>query len=115
MKYFLNSRTLGQLRSLPLQEVLFAFDYDGTLAKIVKKPAEAKLSKQTEALIERLIQIAPVAIISGRSLKDLKSRLRFSPKFLIGNHGIEGPNTSQAQLKVLKNICGNWFDQLNEL
>src|SRR4030095_6871874 len=34
----------------------------------------------------------PIAIITGRSVADVETRLGFEPHFVIGNHGIENPH-----------------------
>ena len=73
------------LESMSFTKTLYAFDFDGTLAKIVRVPAEARMSRTTEELIKQFSELVPVAIVSGRSLKDLRDRLGFEPKYLIGN------------------------------
>ena len=70
--------------------ILFAFDFDGTLVGFREDPAEVRLSKAQSALLSRLSREFPVAIISGRSLRDLKARFRGLPSVhLAGNHGFE--------------------------
>jgi trehalose 6-phosphate phosphatase len=115
MKYLFTPHNLKKLRSLNLNETLFAFDYDGTLAKIVKNPSLAKPQVETDHLIHEFSQAAQVAIISGRSVKNLKSILRFSPKYLIGNHGIEGVSKPSKSLNNIASICRIWKKQLNQL
>ncbi|HYZ83612.1 MAG TPA: trehalose-phosphatase [Bryobacteraceae bacterium] len=69
-------------------------DFDGTLAPIVPRPEEAKMPEGTHGLIHELSKLPCVdtAIVSGRSLADLKSRVNLD-LILAGNHGleIEGP------------------------
>ena len=76
--------TLTELRTL------YAFDFDGTLAPIVERPDDARLSTITVALLRRLAALAPTAIVTGRGLDDIRPRLGFAPLHLIGNHGAEG-------------------------
>jgi len=70
--------------------VLF-LDYDGTLTPIREKPSLAKIKKSTRALLKKLAskRNLKIFIISGRSLKDVKSLIRVKGLCYIGNHGIE--------------------------
>lgn len=73
------------------QRPLLAFDFDGTLAPIVPRPADARVSQAVARRLDRLSQILPLAIITGRSVDDVRGRLAFEPRFIIGNHGAEDP------------------------
>lgn len=67
-------------------------DYDGTLTPIVKKPEMAKLPDTTKNYLQQLAGDPRfhLAIVSGRSLGDLKEKVRL-PKIIYGaNHGLEG-------------------------
>ena len=74
--------------------VLF-LDYDGTLAPIVDDPAAAQMAPAMQHVLTALAQHPRyrVAIISGRALADLRTRLGERGLYLAGNHGleIEGP------------------------
>ena len=74
--------------------VLF-LDYDGTLAPIVDDPAAAQMAPAMQHVLTALVQhpCYRVAIISGRALADLRTRLGGRGLYLAGNHGleIEGP------------------------
>src|SRR5687768_14301840 len=91
MKYLFSQCGLKLLESFCYTHTLFAFDFDGTLSRIVSTPSEAKVSRETSLLLETLNQQVPVAIISGRRIQDMIPRLSFQPKYLVGNHGLEGP------------------------
>jgi trehalose-phosphatase len=52
----------------------FAFDFDGTLAPIVDRPERARMPAATARAIRRLRALAPVAVLSGRALADLRKR-----------------------------------------
>ena len=70
--------------------MLCAFDFDGTLAPRVKDSDKACIPA---AVLRRLIVLsehARVAVITGRSVDDVSTRLDFMPDFIVGNHGIEG-------------------------
>ncbi|HLE00320.1 MAG TPA: trehalose-phosphatase [Bdellovibrionota bacterium] len=112
MKYLFSRTNVRVLESLSLSEALYAFDFDGTLAPIVSAPDRARMSEETESLFTRLSAAVPTAVISGRSLADLKRRIPTGPKYLVGNHGLEGvPGISSVS--ELKNICHAWKCILN--
>jgi len=73
-------------------EPLLAFDFDGTLAPIVARPHEALVPAAVTLGLERLAAELPVAIITGRSVADVRPRLGFVPRYIIGNHGAEDPD-----------------------
>lgn len=70
--------------------VLCVFDFDGTLAPITPRPEEAQLS---QAMLDHLVVLSgcsTVAVITGRAVDDIRSRLGFEPAYVVGNHGLEG-------------------------
>ncbi|MCW5626106.1 MAG: trehalose-phosphatase [Burkholderiales bacterium] len=73
------------------RQPLLAFDFDGTLAPIVARPDDAKVSRALAHWLEQLARLRPVAIVTGRSVADVTPRLGFEPRFIIGNHGAEDP------------------------
>jgi len=68
---------------------LMAFDFDGTLAPIVARPDDARISQAVAMRMQALAARLPVAIVTGRSVADARQRLGFEPRFLVGNHGSE--------------------------
>ena len=75
--------------------ILLFLDYDGTLTPIVETPDKAVISQNTKDLLDKL-STSPhcrVAIISGRSLSDIKAIVGLKDIIYAGNHGleIEGP------------------------
>jgi trehalose 6-phosphate phosphatase len=70
---------------------LLAFDFDGTLAPIVPRPDDARLSAAIVDRLRTLSRRLPTAIITGRSRKDVLQRLNFEPNYVVGNHGAENP------------------------
>ena len=71
--------------------VFLFFDYDGTLTPIVSRPCQAKFPRTAKTLIKKL-QKNPkftIAIISGRSLKDVKRMVGIKNLIYAGNHGLE--------------------------
>jgi trehalose-phosphatase len=80
------------------KNLLLLLDFDGTLAPLEGTPHQARLPEATKALIGKL-KARPgvnVAVISGRSVKDIRSRVNLRSVYYAGNHGleIEGPGLS---------------------
>ena len=78
---------LARLASRP---AIYAFDFDGTLAPIVERPDDAGASAATVAALSSLGARVPVALLTGRGVDDLRRRIAFTPRYLVGNHGAEG-------------------------
>ncbi len=71
---------------------LLILDFDGTLAPIVETPRKAKLPKKTKDVLQKLAQKSGfhLAVISGRELSDIKSKIGITNIIYGGNHGLEG-------------------------
>ncbi|OFZ18255.1 MAG: trehalose-phosphatase [Bdellovibrionales bacterium RBG_16_40_8] len=110
--YLFSSSGLKILESLSFTKTLFAFDFDGTLSKIVKDPRKAKINESTFDLLQQLGQLAPIAVISGRGLDDLKSKFNSSVGYFVGNHGLEGINSESQKREVFLEFCVSWKTQL---
>jgi trehalose 6-phosphate phosphatase len=78
----------GELAAMP--RLLLGLDFDGTLAPIVSEPDHASMPDGTKNLLEALVARpgATVAVISGRSVDDLRTRVT-QKAILAGNHGLE--------------------------
>jgi trehalose 6-phosphate phosphatase len=90
------------MRQLPL----LAFDFDGTLAPIVARAEDARLSAAVSARLKALAERLPLAIVSGRSVADVRSRLGFEPRFVLGNHGAEDPQDPLASATRVQQLNG---------
>ncbi len=75
--------------------VMLFLDYDGTLTPIAELPESARLTNRMKKLLGELMLIKDIslAIVSGRSLEQLKKFVGVSGLLYVGNHGfeIEGP------------------------
>lgn len=71
--------------------LFLCLDFDGTLARIVPNPDQAKLSPRNKRTLEVLSNTneIKIAIMSGRSLVDLKARIGLKEVIYAGNHGLE--------------------------
>lgn len=112
MRYLFSSKSRNELRIFIRQRCLFAFDFDGTLAKIVDSRHEAGLQLRTAELISQLSSKADVAVISGRGFSDLKKRMRGDIKYLFGNHGAEGSQGGTATLAMASEVSKSWIQTL---
>lgn len=108
-----------QLQNSPVK--ILMLDFDGTLASIVKFPEKAKLSQEIKNLLIKISkkQGFYLAVISGRSLKDLREKVGLKHIIYAGNHGLEGdilkekylfpiPDEKLVVLKIIK-------EQLNQI
>jgi alpha,alpha-trehalase len=71
------------------EDCFLMLDFDGTLAPIAETPEKATLPESTRRLIDDCRAKMPVAIISGRSLEDLKRKVALEKLTYAGSHGME--------------------------
>lgn len=99
---------LQVLRAFAARLPLCLFDFDGTLAPLAPDPAGVLLPHPVQLRLQALQARAPVGIVTGRSLADLRSRLEFEPDYLIGNHGLEGLPDERRLNAELSVTCERW-------
>jgi trehalose 6-phosphate phosphatase len=115
MKYFLTAWN-SLKKTLNNKKIVLFLDYDGTLAPLAETPARALMTLKTKKLLKKLSRLSRcrLAIISGRSLKDLKKMVGIDGITYVGNHGLEmeGPGikfgcpvtrSHKATLRHIKN------------
>lgn len=95
------SKTIGNR-----QPVLF-LDYDGTLSPIVPNPEDAVLTEETKKVLQKLSQVIPVIVVSGRDRADVQSKVGLDIIYA-GSHGfdITGPNGLDMQYEGGANALG---------
>lgn len=89
---YLFDQTRKILQRLKDAEQIFLFlDYDGTLTPIVSHPEKAHLSEDVKVLLSNLKKNRRIllAIVSGRSLRDIRNRIGLKGVYYVGNHGFE--------------------------
>ena len=107
-------------------ENLFLFlDFDGTLTPIVSRPDLAICPPEIKRVLEELRELPKVylAIISGRSLEDLRKKVGIPGIIYVGNHGLEFGNLrgrhkrilSSTRIRELKRIAKNLQNSLKEV
>ena len=114
MDYLFTEAGKSDLEALLRLHSLYAFDFDGTLAKIVREHHAARLSRPIRFWLEELGKRAPTAVISGRSVEDLQSRVGTAVSHLIGNHGSEGPHTCRETMQQVQETSHGWLQWVND-
>lgn len=90
MKDVLSRANRDVLARFARTRVLLAFDFDGTLAPIMRDPACAVMRPATRRLLARLARLYPCVVISGRTRADVLRRVgKTSVRTVIGDHGME--------------------------
>lgn len=88
------------------KHLFILLDYDGTLTPIVETPEEAVIPKKTKELLTTLAKMpgCKIAVISGRSLRDIKKKVGLKNIIFVGNHGleIEGQKIKHVNILSLK-------------
>ncbi|MGH9712358.1 MAG: trehalose-phosphatase [Candidatus Acidiferrales bacterium] len=76
-------RAAGQLAVL--------LDFDGTLVGLRRRPSDVRVPRSVKGVLQRLArqQNVHVAIVSGRSLRDLHTMLEVEGVHVFGSHGAE--------------------------
>ncbi len=127
-KYFISSLDCkSEVETLPsalesLQEIqtmiknrkpTIFLDYDGTLTPITEQPEQAILSPHMRSILQKLAQLSPLAIITGRDLKDIQNLVKLDTIFYAGSHGFDivGPK----DLKISKQYGSDYLPLLEEV
>jgi trehalose 6-phosphate phosphatase len=112
--YLFSNKGLKFLESLSFNRCLFAFDFDGTLSKIVRNPEDATIAPLTKSMVSDLGKKRKVAVISGRGLADLKKKMSPTKAELVGNHGLEGVKGGERRNKKFHKLCLSWRRQIEK-
>ena len=109
----------------PGSPILVALDFDGTLTEIRDDPDAPHLTEERRRILARIPdETRRLAILSGRSLADLRSRIGIDEAICVGNHGMEmaGPGLDgwrapdgfeerlSALLASLPALEGTWIE-----
>lgn len=92
------------------RRLVLLFDFDGTLTAIQDDPAAVTLPVQYRQVLQELAGSCPLAVISGRDLRDIRQRVRVGRLWYAGSHGFElaGPDdeliTHDAGEKALPDL-----------
>jgi trehalose 6-phosphate phosphatase len=106
----------SKLEGFVTKQTLLAFDFDGTLAPIVKDPRAAQLRKRTLRLLTKLAERYPTAVISGRPRADVLARLNGARvQEVIGNHGLEPSPDAPSYHAIVKRWLPNLRESLQDM
>jgi trehalose 6-phosphate phosphatase len=97
MKRLFTPEAEAALRRTMQRDPLLGFDFDGTLAPIVTLPDDARIPTPVALRLQRVAERWPVAIITGRTIEDVRRRLPFSPWRIVGSHGAESHSTGHLE------------------
>ncbi len=94
--------------------VFLFLDFDGTLSPIVSTPDKAVIPRPVKILLKEISQKKDfkVAIISGRSLADIKKRVGVEGIIYSGNHGLE---VESPKIKHKPQISAEYMEGLKKL
>jgi trehalose 6-phosphate phosphatase len=92
--------------------ILYAFDFDGTLAPVSSNRAAVKMSRSVYEWLKELAKRAPCAEVSGRALSDIEGRMNGTVQHVIGNHGIESALALSPTLALAEGVCQGWLREL---
>ncbi|MDS0296187.1 trehalose-phosphatase [Halogeometricum luteum] len=102
------------------EELLLCVDFDGTLSPVVDDPQTATILPENRTALEAL-QSHPdvtVAVVSGRELSDVRSRVDLTGITYAGNHGLElrteGTTKVHPVAKERKSDIGRLSAELRE-
>lgn len=96
MQHLFSAEGEAAITDLLRKPALLAFDFDGTLTPIVARADDVQLDPAVANRLCQLAALRPVAIVTGRSVADLRPRLGFEPTYLMGSHGAEDESTPAA-------------------
>jgi trehalose 6-phosphate phosphatase len=104
MRWVLSSDSREKLKRFTAAGVILVFDFDGTLAPIVRDPEQARLRGSTRLLLRRLARAYTCVALSGRSRADLRAKLEGTGLTrLIGNHGAE---PGSKVIRIRRQVAG---------
>ena len=112
MMYLLSDEGRQAMKAAAAKRLLYAFDFDGTLAPLSPHRHSVRMSRTVLEGLHALTKRAPCAVVSGRSLADLAPRIDGAAVYLIGNHGLEAPGVSAADLERAEQACSQWKREL---
>lgn len=112
MKYILSASGRDEAAAALRAPFVIGLDFDGTLAPIVTDPKAVAIEPALRALVDDLAQRCPVAIVTGRSIADVRSRTRLHRVAYYGNHGLEGGPGWPAQAAEYRRLTAHWHTRV---
>ena len=92
MRDLLSQASSGVVAGLARPGTLLVFDFDGTLAPLVRARGAAHLGVVTRRALARVAAALPTAVLSGRAAADVAAKVSGVPiRWAVGGHGAEWP------------------------
>ena len=113
MDYLLTETGRSDLGALLRVVLCMRLILTGPWRKSSESIMRRRLSRPIRFWLEELAKRAPTAIISGRSVEDLRSRVGTAVPHLIGNHGSEGPHTRREDIQQVRETSSGWLQLIN--
>jgi trehalose-phosphatase len=105
-----------RLAAISKNRLILFLDFDGTLAPIVPRPNEARLSRSVRETLRKLAGQLPVVVISGRTLNDLRRRVGVPGVCYVGHHGLScfetGKGVSWLTTPPQRTVVRRWLEAL---
>lgn len=90
MKSILAASHARWLQRFASGDVMLGFDFDGTLAPLVRDRDAVRVRPKTARLFSRVSELYPTVVVSGRSRDDVRQRVAGAQLLeVVGNHGLE--------------------------
>jgi trehalose 6-phosphate phosphatase len=112
MIYLLSEEGRRTMSAVATTPILYAFDFDGTLAPLSPDRNAVKIPYSVSEWLKELARRAPCAVVSGRALADLTPRINGLVHYAIGNHGIERPTSTPEAIHAAEGICLEWKEAI---
>lgn len=101
-----------RLATAEAQRLFLGLDFDGTLAPHVDDPSAATPTAENRRVLEALSRRdgVDIAVVSGRALDDVRTRVGIADIGYAGNHGLELEGTSplsdpDATRSMIQSVC----------
>lgn len=80
---------------------ILLLDFDGVLSAIALSPDEAFITKKNKKLLKACAKHFPTAVITGRTLDDIKEKVGLKDIFFIASHGLEWKENDKHHIKEI--------------
>lgn len=80
---------------------ILLLDFDGVLSAIAETGEKAFISDENMTLLKECTKIFPTAIITGRTLTEIKKKVGLKNLFYIASHGLEWEEDGEYHLKPI--------------
>lgn len=85
-------------------------DFDGVLSAIAPTPDKAFLSEENRELLKQCADNFPTAVITGRMLNDIKTKIGLSGLLYIASHGLEWEEVGKYKVKPISQKIAESID-----